>query len=140
MKWNEILRSGTVWVCALLAAGAFVVIYACDSGNGSGDGDAPYIAGVRDVTMPVRIEESYVEPEYPELARLARIEGNVILHAVIFSDGSVGEIEVLRCTQPELGFEKAAIDAVQQWRYRPATQCGRPVSVCFTILVEFSLA
>jgi outer membrane biosynthesis protein TonB len=51
----------------------------------------------------------------------------------------VGEIEVLRCLQPALGFEEAAIHAVAKWRYHPATHNGKPVSVYFTILVEFSL-
>jgi hypothetical protein len=38
----------------------------------------------------------------------------------------VGEIEVLRCLQPALGFEEAAIHAVAQWRYHPAPTTGSP--------------
>jgi len=99
----------------------------------------PLIAGVGDVTNPVRIEETAVQPEYPELARVARLEGNVILQAIVNSDGSVGDVEVLRCNRPNLGFEEAAIEAVQQWRYKPALQNGKPVEVYFTIYVEFTL-
>jgi TonB family protein len=99
----------------------------------------PLIPGIGDVTNPVRIEESYVEPEYPELARQARLEGHVILQAVILRDGSVSEIQVLRVDRPNLGFEDAAIEAVGQWRYTPATQNGRPVDVYLTINVTFSL-
>ena len=99
----------------------------------------PLLAGVGGATFPVRIEESYVKPDYPELARIARIEGNVVLQAVIDCHGTVDDVEVLRCTRPAFGFEEAAITAVQQWRYEPATQDGRPVSVYFTILVDFSL-
>jgi len=99
----------------------------------------PLIAGVGDVTNPVRIEETAVQPEYPELARVARLEGNVILQAIVKADGSVGDVEVLRCNRPNLGFEEAAIEAVQQWRYKPALQNGKPVEVYFTIYVEFTL-
>jgi protein TonB len=99
----------------------------------------PLIAGVGDVTNPVLIPESKVEPEYPELARVARLEGNVILQAIIHSDGSVGEIEVLRSNRPNMGFEEAAVEAVTQWTYKPALQNGRPVEVYFTVFVEFKL-
>jgi protein TonB len=97
------------------------------------------LAGIGDVTNPQLIPESKVEPEYPELARVARLEGNVILQAVIHSDGTVGEIEVLRSSRPNMGFEDAAIDAVKQWEYNPALQNGRPVDVYFTVFVEFKL-
>lgn len=105
-------------------------------GIGSGE---PVLAGAGGVTLPERIEESYVQPEYPELARLARVEANVVLQAVIRRDGTVDETEVLRCTRLGFDFEGAAVDAVRQWRYRPARQDGVPVDVYFTILVEFSL-
>jgi protein TonB len=99
----------------------------------------PLLAGVGDVTNPVLIQESKVEPEYPELARVARLEGNVILQAIIQADGSVGNIEVLRTNRPNMGFEDAAILAVSQWAYKPALQNGRPVEVYFTVFVDFKL-
>jgi protein TonB len=99
----------------------------------------PLLAGVGGTSLPVRIDESYVQPEYPEIARIARIEGNVVLQAIIDREGTVDDIEVLRCTRPAFGFEDAAIAAVRQWRYEPATQDGRPVTVYFTILVDFTL-
>ena len=99
----------------------------------------PLLAGVGDVTNPVLIQESKIEPEYPELARVARLEGNVILQAIIHQDGTVGEIEVLRSNRPNMGFEDAAVNAVQEWRYNPALQNGKPVEVYFTVFVEFKL-
>jgi len=99
----------------------------------------PLLAGVGGVTQPELIEESRVQPEYPELARVARIEGNVVLQAVIRADGTVGDLVVLRSTRPNSGFEQAAIDAVRQWRYKPALSGGRPVDVYFTVYVDFSL-
>jgi len=99
----------------------------------------PLLAGVGDVTNPVLIESTKVQPDYPELARQARLTGNVILQAIITKDGTVDEIKVLRVDKPNLGFEEAAVAAVAQWRYKPATQNGRPVDVYFTINVSFTL-
>jgi len=99
----------------------------------------PRIPGSGGVTNPLLIADSQVRPEYPEPPRQARLEGTVILEAIIRTDGTVGEIRVLRCTQPYVGFEEAAIDAVRQWLYEPATQNGRPVDVYFTVVVEFRL-
>jgi len=99
----------------------------------------PVLAGVGDVSNPVLIQETKVQPEYPELARIARVEGSVILQAVIQSDGSVAEVEVLRCNRPDRGFEDSAIAAVRQWKYKPALQNGKPVAVYFNVYVEFKL-
>jgi protein TonB len=109
------------------------------SGRGRGAGTGPALAGVGGVSNPVRIEESYVRPEYPEMARAARIEGQVILKAVICHDGSVILPEVLRCVPQGFGFAESAITAVEQWRYRPAMQDGEPVDCYFTIVVDFEL-
>ncbi len=100
---------------------------------------APVLAGVAGVSSPVLIPESKVTPNYPEIARTARIEGNVVLQAVIHRDGTVGEITVLRCTKSYMGFEAAAVEAIAQWRYEPATQYGKPVDCYFTVLVNFQL-
>lgn len=97
------------------------------------------LAGVGNVTNPKLIESSKIEPIYPEIARAARVQGNVILQAIIQQDGGVGHLEILRCTRPSMGFEEAATEAVQNWRYEPATQNGRPVEVYFTVIVDFVL-
>ncbi len=99
----------------------------------------PLIAGVGDVTYPERIPESYVKPTYPDLARKAKIEGMVILQIIVRKDGTVGNITVLRAPSARLGFEESAIDAVTQWRYKPAMQSGRPVDVYLTVQVAFEL-
>jgi protein TonB len=89
----------------------------------------PLVAGQAGVTLPELIAGTDVEPVYPELARRARIEGDVTLRAVIYEDGLVGDIEVLAAPRGDLGFVEAALAAVRQWRYRPASQAGRPVAV-----------
>jgi protein TonB len=104
-----------------------------------GRGSGPLLAGVGDVTNPRLIPESHVRPEYPEVARQAGIECKVCLQCVVCEDGSIGELQVLRSDHDHLGFEESAIAAVRQWRYEPATQNGRPVSVYFTVMVDFVL-
>lgn len=94
---------------------------------------------VGNVTLPVLIQQSKLQPVYPELARGARIEGRVTLQAIVLADGSVAEVTVLHCISPEVGFEEAAIEAIEQWRYEPALLNGRPVDVYLTVVVEFTL-
>ncbi len=99
----------------------------------------PRRPGIGNVTHPSLIPESKVAPIYPELARRARLSGQVIVQAVILEDGTVGEIKVLQCDQPGVGFEEAAIEAITQWRYEPARLYGKPVNVYFIVNVEFTL-
>src|SRR6202050_923845 len=77
-----------------------------------------------------------VQPVYPPLARQTRISGTVRLHALISKSGSVESLEVLS-GHPLL--VRAAMDAVQQWRYKPTLLNGEPVEVDTTIDVIFSL-
>jgi len=88
-----------------------------------------------DIQEPERIH--YVNPEYPELARRARMEGFVILQAIIDQQGNVKDVEVLRGLG--LGLDVAAMDAVKQWKYTPTYYNGRPVEVILTVNVVFEL-
>ena len=78
-----------------------------------------------------------VEPRYPEKARRANVSGSVIVQAIVRADGTVSDLELLRCTVTGFGFEEEALRVVEQWRYRPATKGGRPVSVHFTMFLEW---
>ena len=78
-----------------------------------------------------------VKPQYPPLARQARIEGTVVLQAVIGKDGTIQELRVAS-GHPML--TAAAIDAVKQWLYRPYLLNGEPVAVDTTVNVNFILA
>jgi protein TonB len=75
-------------------------------------------------------------PSYPALARQARIQGSVVLHAIIDKDGNVAQLEVVS-GHPLL--VQAALDAVRQWRYKPTLLNGDPVEVDTTITVTFTL-
>ncbi len=89
---------------------------------------------------PVLIESSRALPKYPDFARRAGVQGTVILMIVIRADGTVGEVEVIRSPDQRYGFDLAALEAVKQWRYRPALLEGRPVSVYAQVMVEFTLS
>lgn len=75
-------------------------------------------------------------PVYPALARGARIQGIVILQAIISKQGTIENLKVL-AGHPLLA--PAAIDAVRQWRYRPYVLNNEPVEVETQITVNFSL-
>lgn len=97
------------------------------------------MAGTGGVGIPELIQASKVQPDYPEAARTAGIEGKVFLQAVINTDGTVGEIKILREPDGNHGFAASAIAAVSQWRYRPAMKDGQPVPVYFTVMISFAL-
>jgi len=78
-----------------------------------------------------------VAPEYPALARQARIQGTVVLQATIGKDGA---IESLTLVSGHPMLAPAAIDAVKQWQYKPYFLNGDPVEVKTTINVNFTLA
>ena len=78
-----------------------------------------------------------VQPQYPPLARQARIQGTVMLQAEISKEGT---IENLRLISGHPMLAPAAIEAVKQWRYRPYMLNGEPVAVETTVMVNFTLS
>jgi len=78
-----------------------------------------------------------VQPDYPLPAKSARIQGEVVLAAIIGKDGSIQNLHVVK-GHPIL--VKAALDAVQQWRYRPYLLNGDPVEVETQVTVNFVLS
>jgi periplasmic protein TonB len=78
-----------------------------------------------------------VAPKYPPEAGRARIEGTVVLMAVIGKDGTVRDVRV-ESGLPLLA--QAAIDAVKQWRYRPYLLNGEPVEIDSQITINFNLS
>ena len=78
-----------------------------------------------------------VDPVYPRMAQVARVEGVVILEATIDAHGRVVDVRVLRSV-PLL--DQAAVDAVRQWIYTPTLLNGVPVPIVMTVTVNFKLA
>ncbi len=96
---------------------------------------------VKRVRVASRIAEANlihdVPPQYPPEAGRERIEGTVVLMAVIAKDGSVQDVQVVSGL-PLLA--QAAIDAVKQWRYKPYLLNGEPVEIDSRITINFTLA
>jgi protein TonB len=78
-----------------------------------------------------------VKPPYPPLARQARVQGMVVIQAVIGKDGTIQNLRVVS-GHPMLA--QAALEAVKQWRYKPYYLNGEPVDVDTTINVNFTLS
>ena len=115
-------------------------------GQGLMVGSAPAAPPPPKAATPSRIKQggnvtaasliNQTRPLYPPLARQARIQGNVVLHAIIDKDGKVAQLEVIS-GHPLL--VQAALDAVKQWRYKPTLLNGDPVEVDTTITVTFTM-
>jgi periplasmic protein TonB len=107
-------------------------------------GSAPVLAtrpAPKRIRVPARVTEGNlvydVAPKYPPEAGRARIEGTVVLLAVIGKDGTVADVRVEQGL-PLLA--QAAIEAVKQWRYRPYLVNGEPVEVDSQITINFTLS
>ena len=119
--------------------------------GGSGNSPNPFFANRPAPTVhaeakgPLRLPSSLVAgllirktiPVYPPIAKAAHQEGTVILQATI---SAAGTIENLRVDSGPLMLRQAALDAVQNWRYRPYELNGAPVEVETTVNVVFRLA
>ncbi len=98
----------------------------------------------RSTTTPVRVggnirtpkRVKYVLPNYPQDAKEARVQGIVILEAIIDPNGNVTNVRVLQSI-PLL--DQSAIGAVRQWKYEPTLLEGVPVPIVMTVTVNYAL-
>jgi TonB family protein len=105
------------------------------SGGGIGGGVGPYVAG-GNVKSPVPISQPL--PLYTEDARRAKVEGLVVIQAIVRKDGSVDSFRVLRGLG--YGLDESAIHTIaNKWRFQPGTINGVPVDVQANIEVSFRL-
>jgi TonB family protein len=89
-----------------------------------GDSGGPHVTSA-DLSSPVVVRK--VDPKYPPTMVAERVEGEVVLYAVIGKDGSVGEIQVVRGVEDLL--DENSKSALAQWKFKPATKAGEPVEV-----------
>ena len=87
------------------------------------------------IKQPTKTKD--VRPVYPPIAQSARVQGVVIIEAVIGPNGRVTDARVLRSI-PLL--DAAALDAVRQWEFTPTLLNGVPVPVIMTVTVNFALS
>jgi TonB family protein len=102
-------------------------------GSGGGTGGGVYRPGGA-VSAPRLIKE--VKPIYTAQALLNRMQGTVVLEAIVTRDGCASQIRVVRSLDRG-GLDEEAVAAVAQWRFEPGRLAGAPVDVIVTILVDF---
>ena len=109
-----------------------------DFGNG-GSGGGPIVNAGEGGDVPYPELLHRVEADYPDAGRKARIDGFVLIQAVINEKGDVVDIKILSQPAVKYGFGKKAVEAVSQWKYKPSMYKGRPVSVRVQFSVDFDL-
>lgn len=90
-----------------------------------------------ELTMPRKIKDA--SPGYTAAAMRAGVEGVVLLEAIVGSDGHPRDVRVVKSLDSQFGLDQAAIDAVRQWEFTPATLGGKPVNVLVTVNIEFKI-
>jgi len=88
-----------------------------------------------DVQAPVKTFAP--QPQYTEIARKARIQGVVIVQAIIDKQGNVTNVKVLKGLP--MGLDNAAVDTIKTWKFEAATLNGKPVDVYYNLTVNFTL-
>jgi protein TonB len=78
-----------------------------------------------------------IDPDYPVVAKISRIQGDVVIDAIIDAKGHVVQMRLV--SGPPL-LTRAAMDALGHWRYQPTLLNGEPVAVEFRVVVDFTLA
>jgi protein TonB len=90
-----------------------------------------------DVTEPKVTNER--KPNYTGESMRARVQGSVFLEAVVLTDGTVGEVRVVRSLDKEHGLDDEAVKTVKEWRFTPGTKNGVVVPVVVEIQMSFTL-
>jgi TonB family protein len=105
-------------------------------GRGGGFGGGVYNIG-NGVTAPVVLFKP--SPKYTADAMRAKVQGTVIMSAIVLPDGSVTDISIVRSLDQSFGLDEEAKKNAAQWRFRPGTLKGEPVAVRILIELDFNL-
>src|SRR5262245_20528827 len=89
------------------------------------------------VSTPTLVRE--VKPKYTQQALSARIQGTVVVTAVVLPDGTVGDVSVIRSLDTLYGLDAEAVSAAKQWLFNPGMKDGVAVAVRVTIEFTFTL-
>jgi periplasmic protein TonB len=139
MTGQEFLETCTIGCGASLPGGTGVTGFPIPLGGTRPVMPAVAAKPVRTFRTSYMLEGSLIRrvpPTYPPLARNARVQGSVVLFAMISRAGVIENLRVVRGHPLLVG---AAIDAVRQWRYRPYILNGEPIEVETEITVNFVL-
>jgi TonB family protein len=144
-KESVMSRTRSICTAAVLVSvmGAAVGATAIAVPLGSPPGDVA--AGAQDVVdgkeAGVRLPtvRSSVKPQYTPEAKEAKIQGTVLMTAVVRTDGTPGEITVTKSLDAEHGLDRQAVVALEQWRFEPGQKDGKRVAVRVTVEMTFTL-
>ena len=89
------------------------------------------------VSLPTVVTQ--VRPQYTEAAKAARIEGDVVMQAVVLADGTVGDVAVTKSLDSVNGLDEQAVTALKLWVFEPGTKDGKPVAVRIYVQSRFTL-
>jgi TonB family protein len=105
-------------------------------GWGGGTGGGAYRPGAG-IELPVLLKE--VKPQYTSDAMRAKIQGIVIVEAIVLPDGTVGDVSIVKSLDPTFGLDQEALKAAKKWRFAPGKKQGEPVAVLVSIELTFNL-
>jgi protein TonB len=110
-----------------------------DRGRNGGFGGDTYTDGMSGVTSPRLIKE--IKPNYTADAVRGKVQGSVLLEAVVLPDGSVdsNRVRIVRSLDTISGLDQQAVLAVKGWQFRPGTFDGKPVAVRVHVELTFTL-
>lgn len=80
-----------------------------------------------------------IKPNYTAAALGAKVQGKVIMEAVVQADGTVGDVRIARSLDREYGLDDEAVRTVKLWKFEPGTKDGTPVPVLVTVEMAFTL-
>ena len=107
-------------------------------GNGDDDGTGHDAFGPGNgVTMPSVLRE--VKPSYTAEAMRAKVQGAVMVEAIVREDGRVGPVRIIRSLDRTFGLDEEALKAVKNWRFSPGKRQGKNVAVIVEIELTFTL-
>jgi TonB family protein len=145
VKESVMSRGRLIWTVAVLVCvmgGAIAgTVVALPLGSPIGQAAAPAQEVVDGkapgVTLPKVV--SRVKPQYTPEAMEAKIEGTLIMKAVVRTDGTPGDIEITKSLDTQYGLDQQAVAALSQWRFEPGLKDGNPVPVRVTVEMRFTL-
>jgi TonB family protein len=132
-------QSGLVWALAISLASATFTINAAGSADDkrrseSENESEEHVYDLGDDITPPRLVH-HVDPDYSPGPRGVRLEGTVIIGAVISSTGAPKKLRVVKSLDKDV--DQAAVDAVKQWLFSPGKKSGKPVAVNVQIEIRF---
>jgi TonB family protein len=105
----------------------------------SSSGESQAAAGPDLQALAAQLQRTrYVAPDYPDRALTDRVSGSVTVEYVVDKKGYTKDVHAIQSTPPGV-FDRAAISAIRDWRYRPAMYNGQPVEVPVRTLIRFEL-